>query len=297
MAAGVIDSITASVAAKSPATRCPLPIPQRHAFAVPANGGILFWDSPTRDADESVMPARGIAEAFEHARSLDAPLAERLDTYAQSLREINRPMAEAVDRLVVRLSQSRLAQNAPAAGELMPRFLLPDHAGRLVELEELLALGPLAITFARGHWCPYCRIAVSSLAEIADDVAAIGALMVAIVPDRQEYAAKLRAEANAAFPILTDVDNGYALSLGLVFWVGEEMEHHMRARDVDLGSSQGNDSWFVPVPATFVVGRDGRIVARHVDPDYRKRMEMDAVLAALRAAAGPDRDMPRASGK
>ena len=82
-----------------------------------------------------------------------------------------------------------------------------------------------------------------------------------------------------------------------MFWVGEEMEHCMRARNVDLGCSQGNDSWFVPVPATFVVGRDGRIVARHVDPDYRKRMEMDAVLAALRAAGGPDRDMPRASGK
>ena len=131
-----------------------------------------------------------IGEAFEHARSLDAPLAERLDTYAQSLREINRPMAEAVDRLVERLNLSRLAENAPAAGEPMPPFLLPDHAGRLVGLEELLALGPLAITFARGHWCPYCKIAVSALAESADDVTAIGARMVAIVPDRQEFAAR-----------------------------------------------------------------------------------------------------------
>jgi peroxiredoxin len=230
------------------------------------------------------MPARTIAEAFEHARSLDAPLAERLDTYAQSLREINRPMAEAVDRLVARLDQSRLADSAPAVGEAMPAFLLPDHAGRLVGLEELLARGPLAVNFARGHWCPYCRIAVSALAEIADDD--VAGRIVAIVPDRQEYAAKLRAEANAPFPVLTDIDNAYALSLGLAFWVGEEMEHHMRARDVDLAGSQGNDSWFVPVPATFIVGSDGRIVARHVDPDYRKRMEVEAVLAALRAARG-----------
>jgi peroxiredoxin len=234
------------------------------------------------------MPAKTIAEAFEHARSLDAPLAERLDTYAQSLRQLNRPMAQAVDRLVARLNQSRLAQSAPEVGEPMPPFLLPDHTGRLVGLGDLLAQGPLAITFARGHWCPYCRIAVSALAEIADGVAALGARIVAIVPDRQEYAARLRADAHAPFAILTDVDNGYALALGLVFWVGEEMEHHMRARDVDLMGSQGNDSWFVPVPATFVVGRDGRVVARHVDPDYRKRMEVDAVLAALTAAAaGP----------
>jgi peroxiredoxin len=228
------------------------------------------------------MPARTIAEAFEQARSLDAPLAERLDTYAQTLREINRPMAEAVERLVTRLKQSRLAEKAPVVGEPMPPFLLPNHLGRLVGLEELLEEGPLAITFARGHWCPYCRIAVSALAEIAEDAEAIGARIVVIVPDRQEYAAKLRAETQAPFPILTDIDNGYALSLGMVFWVGEEMQHHMRAREVDLATSQGNDSWFVPVPATFVLGRDAKIVARHVDPDYRKRMEVEAVLAALR---------------
>ena len=228
------------------------------------------------------MPARTLAEAFENARSLDAPLAERLDIFAQALRELNRPMAEAVDRLVVRLKKSRLAQKAPGVGESMPPFLLPDRAGRLVRLEELLEQGPLAITFARGHWCPYCRIAVSALADIADDVTAMGAGLVAIVPDRQEYAAKLRAEAQAHFPILTDIDNGYAMSLELAFWVGEEMEHHMRKRDVDLDSAQGNESWFVPVPATFVVGRDGIIVERHVDPDYRTRMEVEAVLAALR---------------
>jgi len=162
---------------------------------------------------------------------------------------------------------------------------LPDHAGRLVALGDLLENGPVAVTFARGHWCPYCRIAVSALADVADEVAAMGAQLVVIVPDRQEFAAKLREETRAPFSILTDVDNGYALALGLAFWVGEEMQRHMLGRDADLTRSQGNDSWFVPVPATFVVGRDGRIAARHVDPDYRKRMEIDAVVAALRAAA------------
>ena len=231
------------------------------------------------------MPAKTIVEAFERARMLDAPLAERLDTYAQSLRELNRPMAEAVDQLVLRLQSSGAAVGAPAEGDTMPPFLLPDHAGRLVGLEDLIADGPVAITFARGHWCPYCRIAVSALAEVADEVAAAGARIVAIVPDRQEYAAKLKAEASAAFPILTDIDNGYALSLGLVFWVGEEMRQHMLGRGVDPSKSQGNDSWFVPVPATFIVGKDGKVFARHVDPDYRKRMEVDAVLDALKAAA------------
>jgi peroxiredoxin len=167
----------------------------------------------------------------------------------------------------------------------MPPFLLPDHTGRLVALEDVRAQGPVAVTFARGHWCPYCKIAVSALADVAGEIKDVGAQAVAIVPDRQQYAAKLKAEAHAPFPILSDLDNGYALSLGLVFWVGEELQRLMRARGISTHESQGNDSWFVPVPATFVVARDGTIVARHVDPDYRKRMEIDAILAALRTAA------------
>jgi peroxiredoxin len=75
------------------------------------------------------------------------------------------------------------------------------------------------------------------------------------------------------------------LSLGLVFWVGGEMQRLMLARGADPAESQGNDSWFLPVPATFIVGRDGIIKARHVDPDYRTRMEIDAVLEALRHVA------------
>ena len=231
------------------------------------------------------MPAKTLVEAFEHARVLDAPLAERLDSYAQSVRELNKPMAEAIDRLVSRLRKGTIATGAPGEGDTMPSFMLPDHTGRLVGLQDLIDLGPVAVTFARGHWCPYCQIAVSALAAIADDAATVGGRIVVIVPDRQAFAAKLQAETNAPFSILTDLDNGYALSLGLAFWVGEEMQRHMLARNVDPARSQGNDSWFVPVPATFVVGKDGRIVARHVDPDYRKRMEVGAVLDALKTAA------------
>ena len=231
------------------------------------------------------MPATTLAEAFEQARSMDASLGDRLSTYARAIRELNPPFADAVDRLVGRLRAGQVADGSPKEGEPMPPFLLPDHTGCLVSLEELVADGPVVVTFARGHWCPYCRIAVSALAEIADDARLLGAQIVAIVPDRQRFAAQLRAETAAPFPILTDIENGYALSLGLVFWVGEEMRELMLARNADPAESQGNDSWFLPVPATFIVGRDGLIKARHVDPDYRTRMEIDKVLEALKLAA------------
>jgi peroxiredoxin len=231
------------------------------------------------------MAAATLAEAFEQARSMDAPLAERLAAYARASRELNAPFADAVDRLVGRLKAGSVVAAAPKEGEPMPSFLLPDHTDQLVSLEDMVAEGPVAVTFARGHWCPYCRIAVSALAEIADDARALGTRVVAIVPDRPRFAAQLRAETAAPFPILTDTDNGYALSLGLVFWVGREMQEFMLARNVNPTLSQGNDSWFLPVPATFIVGRDGIIKARHVDPDYRTRMEVDLVLEALRQAA------------
>lgn len=231
------------------------------------------------------MTATTIAEAFELARTMDAPLSERLSAYAQASRHLNAAMADAIDRLVGRLKIGDVAAGAPRVGDRMPPFLLPDHNGRLVGLKDLVAAGPVAVSFARGHWCPYCKIAVSALAEIADDAMALGGQIVVIVPDRQSFAARLQAETVAPFPILSDVDNGYALSLGLVFWVGAEMREHMLARNSNPSESQGNDGWFLPVPATFIVGPDGIIKARHVDPDYRLRMELDSVLEALRQAA------------
>jgi len=230
------------------------------------------------------MPATTLAEAFEQARSMDAPLSERLSAYARAIRDLNAPFAQAVDRLVGRLRAGCAITASPKEGEPMPSFLLPDHMGRLVSLEDLVASGPVVVTFARGHWCPYCRIAVSALAEIADDANAFGGQIVVIVPDRQSFTARLRAEAFARFPILTDLDNGYALSLGLVFWVGDEMQKFMVAGNVNPGESQGNDSWLLPIPATFIVGPDGIIKARHVDPDYRTRMEIDSVLEAVKRA-------------
>jgi hypothetical protein len=83
------------------------------------------------------------------------------------------------------------------------------------------------------------------------------------------------------FPILTDIDNGYALSLNLAIWIGAEMQRMMAGRQ-DLPSFQGNDSWTLPIPATFVVGTNSIIKARFVDPDYRKRMAIEELLAAMR---------------
>jgi peroxiredoxin len=141
--------------------------------------------------------------------------------------------------------------------------------------------GPVAVTFHRGHWCPYCRININALAQAHGEIAREGGQIVAIMPDRQKFLAELRSQSSVPFPILTDMDNGYALSLNLAIWVGAEMQRLMEPHR-DLPTFQGNSSWMLPIPATFVVGRDGLIRARFIDPDYRKPMAIAEMLAALR---------------
>lgn len=222
-----------------------------------------------------------LPETYQEICNSDAPLALRLAAYGQRLREVNAPMALAYDRLVERLRTGEIGTASPAPGEAMPRFILPGSDGGLVDLEKLLDGGPVVVSFNRGHWCPFCKIELRTLASYAEEIARLGARVVSIVPDRQEYAARLRAEAYDRIIVATDMDNGYALSLDLVIWLDETVRGLMQDRGLQLEIYQGNEGWFVPLPATFVVGRDGKVVLRHIDPEFRNRMGVDEILSAL----------------
>lgn len=215
----------------------------------------------------------------------DAPLAERLKQYATTLQELNAPFAQAVDRLVARLIEVGAGRSAPGIGECLPDFLLPSDQGQLVSLAGLLADGPVVLVFRRGHWCPYCQIATDSLARMEAAARALGAQVVAITPEREHFSKELKLATSAQFPILTDLDNGYALSVGLAISVGEEMRAVMSARGRDLATYHGNDAWLLPIPATFVLDRHGVIRMRHVDPDYRVRARSEDIVAALQTLA------------
>jgi len=225
-----------------------------------------------------------VEEAFRYCRDMDASLNERLETLANVSRVLRPEMQEAVDRMVDRLKAHKAGEAAPRPGEPMPPFALPDETGRLVRLDSLLAEGPVAIIFHRGHWCPFCRISTRALAEVEERVKADGAKIVAIMPDRERFAASFKSEAGLHYPVLTDIDNGYALSLNLAIYVGEELQTLMAASGRDLPRYQGNEAWFLPIPATFVLAADGTITARFVDPDYRRRMTVEDMLAALKDA-------------
>jgi peroxiredoxin len=218
-------------------------------------------------------------------QGMDAPLADRLGALADDVRRLSPAFAEVVDRMVARLERSGAGGSAPEVGTALLPFLLPDETGRLTTLDELLGGGSLVVAFHRGHWCPYCRIEASALAKAETEVEREGGRIVLITPETQAYSRRLKADSGGRFRILTDLDSGYALDLGLAIKINDEKRQAMTMAGWDIAEFHANDNWILPIPATFVLDRTGRIAGRFVDPDYRRRMDIDEMLAAVRQAA------------
>lgn len=235
--------------------------------------------------------AERLRQAFQRCRDMEGTLGARLEAYAAAGRDIFPAYSQAVDRLVARIRENGGGENAPRPGDPMPPFILPDETGRLVDLPSLIDQGPAVVMFYRGHWCPYCRLNVRAVIEAQDRIKALGGRIAAIMPETQKYAEQFKSESGAPFPVLTDLDNGYALSLNLAIWLGAEIQSLLSY--LDLSDFHGNDGWVLPIPATFVVGRDGLVKARFVDPDFRKRMEIEDLIAAVRSAGTAQADQTR----
>ena len=222
-----------------------------------------------------------LTEAFEQADSLDAPLAKRLQAYLAESRRLLPDIEGSYDELVERLKASDADLLVPAIGERLPDFLMTDSDGHLVDLASLVRKGPLVVSFNRGPWCDYCGLELHALARAYPEIVAAGGDVVSIVPETAQSARALRQSRGLPFRVLTDLDLSYAFSLGLVFWVGDKIKDAYRQFGIDLERFQGNGGWLLPIPATLVVGTGGRVKARFVDPDFRHRMAIEDILAAL----------------
>jgi len=222
-----------------------------------------------------------LAEAFAQASSLRSDLNQKLATYIAQSKRLRPDIAAAYDRMVGRLDALDGDKIGPAIGNQMPDFLMPDQFGQLISLESLLTSGPVVISMNRGHWCPYCKLDLRALALIAPDIRRMGAQLVSIMPEKSQFTKEAIATNDFPFLILSDVDLGYALSLGLIYWVGAEVRTLYAKMGLDLERFQGNKSYFLPMAAKFIVGRDGVVKAREVNVDFRQRMEPKQIIAAL----------------
>lgn len=213
-------------------------------------------------------------------------LQQQLAEYkAEFLRTAPAERAALYEAKVAELKASFPIGKAAAAGDSAPDFTLPDAHGAPVSLAGLLAKGAVVATFYRGGWCPYCNIQLRAYQAILPEMTALGATLVAISPQAPDGSLST-AEKNAlSFPVLSDLGNRAARAFGLVYALPQELRDALTSAGKALPGVNGDQSWELPVPATFVIGRDGRIALAHIDIDYRKRLEPDAILAALRSLA------------
>jgi peroxiredoxin len=226
-------------------------------------------------------PTSPIERAFLEVRASDLSLKDRLRAVADAAR-LHRPdFAEAIDEFVKRLRRVRAGADAPLVDDIMPSFDLPDHDGHLVSLEQLLEHGPVVIAFHRGHWCPFCRLNMISLAMIEEQLRP--AQIVAVSTETQRYTRILRDHTGARFPVLTDIDGAYAMRLKIAVLVDDKLAAMISEAGWDVPLYQGGNEWLLPIPAVFIVRPDGTVAGRHIDPDYRERMEIDELLKSVQS--------------
>lgn len=189
------------------------------------------------------------------------------------------------ERTVAALKARALATQALGVGARAPAFELSDHNGKRVSSSDLLSKGRLVISFIRGRWCPFCVGQMEAMNYIAPQIAAAGASLVAISPQTEKQAYFMRDQHKFSFPLLVDAHNEVARQFGLVYRVPDEQQGLYRSTFVNLPFTNGDASWELPIPATYVIECDGTILLASANEDYMKRPEPLEILCFLESAA------------
>jgi len=206
---------------------------------------------------------------------------ELADFRVEHTRTMPAGRAELYDAKVEALRASFLIENTPAVGSEAPEFSLPNAQGKLVSLSKALSDGPVVVTFYRGSWCPYCNLQLRAYQRALPEITALGGRLMAIsaqLPDKSLSTVEQNA---LEFDALSDVGNRVARSFGLVYALPDELRAVLISNNKALPMFNGDDSWELPVPATYVIGRDGRVVLASVQIDYRQRLAPEEIVAAL----------------
>jgi peroxiredoxin len=189
-----------------------------------------------------------------------------------------------VDLAAAQLSYSGLAERALKIGDHAPNFELPDGDGMLWRSENLLRRGPLVIVFYRGRWCAYCNAQLSALQEIHPQIADAGASLVAISPQTQKHSYMTRDMHKLRFPVLSDQGNQVAKKFGLVYRLSPEMQAMYESIMTKLPGYNGDQSWELPLAATYIVQADGNISWARIDADWRHRPEPEEILRIVKGS-------------
>ena len=186
--------------------------------------------------------------------------------------------SQAISTSIEDFKQTWNAANAIDVGQPFPDFSLSNATGEQVSLRELLVTGPLLISFYRGGWCPYCNLALKALQDSLSAIKAKGVTLVAISPELPDRFLTTQEKHELQFPVLSDVGNSLARKLGILFQQPDTVRPIMEAHGVDLQARNGDDSFAVPFPASYLVDSKGMIRYAFLDPDYTHRLEPTTAL-------------------
>ena len=228
------------------------------------------------------MDWRGAAKGESAVPSVELSLRQRLREIREQSRTLIGPERMApVDRAIAELEQSGLADRTLAVGAKAPEFALPDQNGNLVSSVELLARGPLIVNFYRGRWCPYCVATLEMWQQMLPGVREAGASMVAISPQKPQHTFFTSDQHKLTYPVLSDLGNAVARPFGLAYRLPDYLQQHYRRVFINLPNSNADQSWELPLPASYVVGSDGVVRYAKAFADFTQRPEPEEVLAAI----------------
>lgn len=186
-------------------------------------------------------------------------------------------------RVIADLRAQGLAAKSLAVGARISDFSLPDHNGTIVSSAELLGRGPLVVCFFRGRWDPFCCGQMEAMNRALPEIKEAGASLVAISPQTVKQSFFMADQHELRFPLLSDAGNHLARQFGLVYRVPEEQEGIYRRAFINLPLANGDESWELPIPAAYVVDRDGTVLFAYANEDYAERAEPEELVYALQS--------------
>ena len=229
------------------------------------------------------MKWRSLDEAApaEDTRSLRDQFAERKQLIAKYV-----PLeTQAIHaRLIAELKEQGIASRALSEGVKAPDFMLNDHNGRLVSAAELLDQGRLVICFFRGRWCPFCVGQLEAMNQILPQIQQARASLIAISPQTIQQSFFMADQHKLCFPLLSDPDNQVARGFGLVYRVPDYQQSVYRRVFINLPFTNGDQTWELPIPATYILDRDRTVLYASVNPEYTERPEPSEIFQRLTTA-------------
>ncbi|MDJ0797941.1 MAG: peroxiredoxin-like family protein [Calothrix sp. MO_167.B12] len=210
--------------------------------------------------------------------SLTEQLAEQKAKVVQNL------PAEIVDVMLQKtgeLENSGITANSLGVGDSAPDFQLPDAVGNIVQLQELLAKGPVVLTFYRGGWCPYCNLELRALQRSLPELEQYNASLVAVSPETPDNSLTTAEKNQLEFAVLSDRGLNVARQYGLVFTLDSELRPIYEQLGIDLPKHNGDESYELPIPATYVIDKEGVIRYAYVNTDYTQRAEPKEIIATV----------------